>query len=196
MTAMLIADPEKTRSSPDPGDDIHLAQLARSDGRAFSQLYQRHYSRVYSYLLLRTGNVDDAQDLTSQTFIAALEGITRFRGEGSFAAWLLGIAHNKMATHFRHLRPQADLELVDRLKPPGPPLEELVDLHSRLDRVAAALQQIHLDRAEALILRIFTGLSNAETAAVLGRTEAATKMLVYRALQDLRGRLDANGEQS
>jgi RNA polymerase sigma-70 factor (ECF subfamily) len=164
--------------------DSLLAQRARTDPEAFSELYRRHLQRVYAYHYARTGNQADAQDLTSQTFVAALEGLAHYRGEGSFAAWLLSIARNKLADHYRLSRPVDEL---DDAHPAGePPLEELAFDRLQLDQIAQALKKISAERAEALSLRIFASLSVAETARVMGKSEAAVKMLVHRALLDLK----------
>ena len=87
-----------------------LAQRARTDGDAFAELYCRHVPRVYRYHMVHTGNIKDAEDLTSQTFIAAMEGIRSFRGDGSFAAWIMGIAVRKKALFFRRRKPEVPLD--------------------------------------------------------------------------------------
>ena len=61
-------------------DDARLAQQARTDPQAFAELYRRHIRSIYRYHLAHTGDIKDAEDLTSQTFMAALEGIRSFRG--------------------------------------------------------------------------------------------------------------------
>ena len=73
-------------------DDATLAQHARTDPQAFAELYHRHVRSIYRYHLAHTGNVRDAEDLTSQTFMAALEGIRSFRGTGPYITWLIGIS--------------------------------------------------------------------------------------------------------
>ena len=74
-------------------DDAHLAHQARADADAFAELYRRHVTGVYRYHMAHTGNVKDAEDLTSQTFMAALEGIRPIVGQdrlglGSWASLL------------------------------------------------------------------------------------------------------------
>ncbi len=172
-----------------PGDalpDETLARTARRDPTAFVELYRRHVQRVYAYHLARTGSVSDAQDLTSLTFVAALEGIATFRGEGSFAAWLMSIAHYKLVGHYRQRRPQVPLEAAAGLPHPDPAPEEEAEQRERFERVSRALNEISPERCEALVLRLFGGLSAAETARVLGKSQAAVKMLVHRGLGDLR----------
>ena len=81
-------------------DDTSLAQQARRDPEAFAELYHRHLKSVYRYHLAHTGNVKDAEDLTSQTFMAALEGIHSYRGTGPYIAWLMGIASRNDSASF------------------------------------------------------------------------------------------------
>ncbi|MEM9922954.1 MAG: sigma factor [Cyanobacteria bacterium P01_D01_bin.50] len=64
-------------------------------------MYRRHVTNVYRYLFSRVENVDDAQDLTTQTFLAAKESIANYQRRGSLAAWLMGIARHKATDSFR-----------------------------------------------------------------------------------------------
>ncbi len=170
-------------------DDDTLARLARHDSAAFAQLYRRHLDRVYRYLLVRLADVHQAQDLTAQTFLAALEGLARYRGEGEFAAWLLAIARHKAVDAMRHRPPTVPLEDAATMLSRDPSPEQVVAARLRLEQVARALRAIAPERAEALALRVFAGLSPAEIGAVMGKSEAAVKMLVSRAVRDLRQRL-------
>jgi RNA polymerase sigma-70 factor, ECF subfamily len=169
-------------------DEAALAQRAIRDVDAFAELYRRHMTRVYRYHIAHVGNVKDAEDLTSQTFMAALEGIRSFRGRGSFAAWILGIASRKRLMFFRGHKPVVPLDTVLHYPSPERPTDDVAAERLQIETVFLALKQISTDRAEALILTYFSGLSNAEAAHVLKKTEAAVKMLVSRGLQDLRER--------
>ena len=80
-------------------EDAVLVKQAQKDLSAFDGLYRRHVHRVYRYLVVRVGNRQDAQALTTQTFQTALATIRRFPDQGTFAAWLLGIARQKAANH-------------------------------------------------------------------------------------------------
>ena len=169
-------------------DETDLARQAISNGDAFAELYRRHITRVYRYHLAHVGNVKDAEDLTSQTFMAALEGIRSFRGSGSFAAWILGIASKKRLMYFRGRRPEIPLEEAVQYPSLSLPTDKAATQRLQLESVSRALRQISGDRAEALILTYFGGLSHLESARVLNKSEAAVKMLVSRGLQDLRER--------
>lgn len=169
-------------------DEHELARLAISDIDAFAELYRRHITRVYRYHVAHVGNARDAEDLTSQTFIAALEGIRSFRGTGSFAAWILGIASRKRLMFYRGNKPEVPLEVALTYPSPDLPTDKAATQRLEFEAVSRALRQISPERAEALILTYFGGLSHAEAGRVLNKSEAAVKMLVSRGLQDLRER--------
>jgi RNA polymerase sigma-70 factor (ECF subfamily) len=170
-----------------PHDDLQLAKAAHEDADAFAELYRRHLTRVYRYHAAHVGNVKDAEDLTSQTFMAALEGIGSFRGTGSFGAWLMGIATKKRAFFFRTHRFDAAIESAQHVAA-GMPTDKAVYQRIQTETISRALRQISPDRADAISLVYFGGLSNAEAGQALGKSEAAVKMLVSRGLQDLRER--------
>jgi RNA polymerase sigma-70 factor, ECF subfamily len=169
-------------------DDARLAQQARADPEAFAELYRRHVRSIYRYHLAHTGDVKDAEDLTSQTFMAALEGIRSYRGTGPFITWLIGIASRKRALFFRAHRPELPLDAVFHIPNPGTPTDKAAARRIQMDQILGALRNISQDRAEALILCFFSGLSTTEAGLVLGKSETAVRMLISRGLQDLRTR--------
>ena len=183
---MITIMTEKTQSTP--ADETSLAREAAVNADAFAELYRRHVTRIYRYHAAHTGNVKDAEDLTSQTFMAALEGIRSYRGEAPFAAWLMGIASKKRFLFFRVRRPEVTIEAALQIPSPSLPTDKAAMSRLRIESISRALKQISADRAEALILRFFGELSMAETGRVLNKSEAAVKMLVARGLQDLRER--------
>ena len=166
--------------------DQDLAVRARRDRSAFIGLYQRHVKRVYGYLLVRTNNDQEAQDLTSETFLAAMNSITNFRPKGSFYAWLMGIAYHKLVDYYRDLSSEVSLDNLPDPPDPGLTLEKRASRQSELEIVRQAILSLTPDRANAISLRYFAGLNVAETARVMGKTPAAVKMLVMRGLQDIR----------
>src|ERR1051325_4889485 len=113
-------------------DEADLARQAISDVDAFSELYRRHLTRVYRYHIAHTGNAKDAEDLTSQTFMAALEGIRSFRGSGSFAAWIMGIASKKRLMFFRKNGSRLEVPLDETLDHPNLSLPADKEANQRL----------------------------------------------------------------
>ncbi len=172
------------------------AGAERSDSPPpFAELYRQHVGRLYRYALARLGNADDAQDLTAQTFTAALRGLSQYRGDGSVAAWLTSIARNLAASGFRTRRPSLPLDDADDLPAADPSPEDVTSRRLRLEAVLAALDTLPADHAEVIRLRFFGELSTAETAALLGKSEAAVKMTLHRALQTLRRRVAADEQE-
>ena len=169
-------------------DDARLAQHAHSDPQAFAELYRRHMRSIYRYHLAHTGNAGDAEDLTSQTFMAALEGMRSFRGGGPYITWLIGIASRKRALFFRGKKTQIPLDAVLHIPAPSLPTEKAAARRLQMDQLFAALKTISQDRAEAIILCFFSELSTAEAGLVLRKSEAAVRMLISRGLHDLRTR--------
>lgn len=183
LLSTFISD--RTSASIDSNDDEKLVVRAVHDPQAFDELYRRYVERVYAYHLIRTSSREEAEDLTSLTFLSALEGISGYRRQGSFPAWLFSIARRKLADHYR--RPYTlSLDIAEET---GGSLEEAVDHKFRIQQVGRALMTIDPDRVEALSLRIFGQLSTAEISSLLSKSEGAVRNLVYRALQDLRKQL-------
>jgi len=170
-------------------NDARLVSAARQNRSAFVALYRRYLPRVYRYVYRRVGNQQDAEDVTASVFTQALESLEDYREQGSFAGWLFTIAHHRVADYHRQQRERISLEeVVPALSNSGPGPEALALQRDRLKRVAQALDELTPDRQEALALRFFGELSNKEVAQVMGKSEAAVKMLVYRALNQLRRR--------
>jgi RNA polymerase sigma-70 factor (ECF subfamily) len=172
-------------------DERRLVEAAKRDHAAFDQLYRRYVTRIYRYCYTHTNNARDAEDLTTQTFMAAMEGIGRFRGRGSFAAWLFGIAWRKCKDHHRqrYRITQEPLERAEQTPNPDAPDPERGAYHQDiLDCVEQSWSLLSEDRQEVVRLRFWGGLNTAETAAVMGRSKGAVKMLLSRAIADLRER--------
>ncbi len=162
---------------------------------SFLCLYQDHLGAVYRYHLAHTGNVQDAQDLTSESFRAALEGFGAYHPElGSLLAWLMGIARHKLYDHLRRSHPVSDLDDFSDQPDEALSPEETALRGLDIACLAQALALLSADRREALALHFFAGLSLAETAQVMRRGEAAVKKLVQRGLVDLRKELDPQKE--
>jgi RNA polymerase sigma-70 factor (ECF subfamily) len=165
-----------------------LIAHARSDPAAFGVLYERHVDRIYSYVFHRVGNPADAEDLTARTFYRALQAMQSYEDHGApFSAWLYRIAHNLVANWHRD-QSRHDLVSLDGLET-EPSGDSVTTVGVTAAALAAAVRGLEADR-QALLHMKFQGLSNAEIAASLGRSEGAVKSLYHRTLADLRAQLD------
>ncbi len=159
--------------------------------RQFTELYKAHGRDVYSYAYYRVGNHHDAEDLTEQTFLQAYRHFDRAQRESDgrpLRPWLIRIAHNLAANHYRDRarKPQTALDDAGPLAEPHT-TETLVEHRDELTRILDGVQELPGDRREALIMRFALGMDNREIARALGRTDGATKVLLHRAIKQLEG---------
>jgi len=179
----------------DPDDQI--VDAARMDPAAFAVLYRRYRDQVYAYLRARTRTVDDAADLTQQVFLRALDALPRYRGgQDAFVAWLFRIARNAAINLQGRGHPTLSWESVPEALHPladgdvAAGLLRQEDL-ARLHLLVAALPP---DTQDLLALRFSAQLSTPAIAAVIGKSEAATRKRVSRAIRSLQEHYhDASG---
>ncbi|MEN6580485.1 MAG: sigma-70 family RNA polymerase sigma factor [Anaerolineaceae bacterium] len=171
-----------------PNDDA-LVENARHDPDAFAALYRRYLTPVYRYLLIRLGNPQEAEDITSRVFTEALEGLInqRYRENGKFAAWLFTIARRRLIDLYRQ-RPAVSLEEAALFDPDPFDQIQFSDNKTRLKELLSRLDE---DKQELMRLRFAGGLSFAEIAALDGKSEAAVKMMVHRTIHWLRENWEA-----
>jgi RNA polymerase sigma-70 factor (ECF subfamily) len=177
-------------------EEATLIERARSDPEAFGVLYDRHLPRVYRYVYARCGNHTDAEDLTAQTFHRALERFETYEWRGlPFAAWLFRIAHNLIVDRARRGQGSASLDgLGERGFEPagsidGRTFDDGLMRDEAVDAAWLAVRGLPPMQRRAVTLYFSHGLSHAEVGRTIGRSETATKQLVYRAVQTLRSRL-------
>lgn len=171
----------------DASDD-EIAILCSSTPEAFSFLYQRYIGPIYRYVYSRVGNQQDAEDITSSVFLAAFNQIPRYQSQNKFPAWIFTIARNRIADHYRSLNPTLPLDEPREDNKSLDP-EAIVERRLSLERVSQALVALSEDRANAIALCIFGGLSPSEIGEFLGKSEDAVKMLISRGIRDLSDRL-------
>ncbi len=177
-------------------EDEQLVQQARQTPSQFAHLYDRHVTSVYRYLLAKMGNIQDAEDLTSQTFLEALENLERYRGSGDFRAWLFRIARNKSIDHYRkHRRDVSLMEDADFVDNDTVMPDAAAEQAMAFASVVRQLRNLSPDRAEVLSLRLFAELEIKEIAVTLNKPETAVRMLLHRGIRDLQNRVNPNTQE-
>ncbi len=172
-----------------PGNDEALLVSAATDPTHFATLYARYLPRISRYLLHHVATSQDAEDLAATVFARALAGAARYRGEGSVAAWLFSIARHCLSDHYRRTRPMMDIAATAvPLASTEASVEDQVLTQERMAMLTQFVAALPSEQREAVLLRFVGQLRTAEVAQVLGRSEAATKMLVHRAMCALRAR--------
>jgi RNA polymerase sigma-70 factor (ECF subfamily) len=168
---------------------VALVELAqRGDADAFGLLYERYVDLVYRYIYVRVGSPHLAEDLTSETFIRALRRIDTFSWQGKdIAAWFVTIARNLITDNAKSARFRMEVTTADMIdadrRVDGPENEVLA--HLRDARLFEAIKTLKPEQAECVVLRFMQGMSLAETALVIGKSEGAVKQLQLRAMRAL-----------
>ncbi|MCX6400397.1 MAG: sigma-70 family RNA polymerase sigma factor [Propionibacteriales bacterium] len=168
---------------------IGLVELARGgDSEAFGLLYDHYQSSVYRFLYYRTRSVVVAEDLCSETFFRALRNMSSFRWQGKdFGAWLMTIARNLATDHFKAGRTRLELTTEDMGQhddsTEGPENAVLAGLTNEI--LLESLTKLPNEQRDCLIMRFLQGMSIAETAAALGRSDGAIKQLQLRGVRNL-----------
>ncbi|WFE37006.1 ECF subfamily RNA polymerase sigma factor, BldN family [Micromonospora sp. WMMD998] len=201
-TAVLPAVPTATPatgfpSRPDPSDPATevwtLVERAQAgEAEAFGLLYDRYVDTVFRFVYFRVGNRQLAEDLTSDTFLRALKRIGSFTWQGrDLGAWLVTIARNLVADHFKSGRYRLEVTTGDVLDadredrgPEGSPEAAVVE-HITNVALLTAVKQLNPEQQECIVLRFLQGFSVAETARAMGKNEGAIKALQYRAVRAL-----------
>jgi RNA polymerase sigma-70 factor, ECF subfamily len=166
-----------------------LVSAAQRNPAAFAEIYDCYCTPVYRYLYSRVGSQADSEDLTTQTFLAALENLHRYREQGQFAAWLFRIARAKAMDYFRRGKPEVSLESLDIRADESDPLGLVIQRQERV-KIAAIIQNMAVDERELLRLRYVAELSFSEMAALLGKNEAAVKKSHYRLLARIQSQVE------
>jgi len=171
-------------------DLVRRAQ--RREPEAFGQLYEEHFDRIYRYVMLRVRNQADAEDITQQVFLKALENIGSYRWRGMpFASWLFRIAHNLVVDYWKKKSREkvaavAPEEIDQMVEESSNDPATLAELNFDMKQLAAACEQLTDGQREIVSLRFAGGLSVAEAAKVMGKSEGAVKVLHHAALVKLR----------
>jgi RNA polymerase sigma-70 factor, ECF subfamily len=154
--------------------------------RALLALYDNTLHEVYGYLLARCGSTAVAEDLTSETFLAAVDAVRRDAVPHLTAAWLIGVARHKLVDHWRrHEREQRTRAAVDD-NPLTPTVNDDWDVVLDVMVAREALATLRADHRCALTLRYLDGLAVRDVAGYLDRTVGATEVLLVRARAALR----------
>ncbi|MEU5876856.1 ECF subfamily RNA polymerase sigma factor, BldN family [Spirillospora sp. NPDC047279] len=165
-----------------------VLQARDGDAEAFGTLYDHYVDLVYRYVYYRVGAHSLAEDLTSETFLRALRRMRDFNWQGKdFGAWLVTIARNLVADHFKSSRYRLEVCTAELLEPDRPQESpERAVLESMTNKtLLAAVRRLGSEQQECVVLRFLHGLSVAETALVMGKKTGAIKALQYRAVRSL-----------
>ena len=172
-------------------DEESLVRRAQQrDTEAFAQLYETNFDKIYRYVVLKIGNKTEAEDMTQQVFLKALQSISSFRWRGRpFSAWLFRIAHNQIVDYLRKKTRQATMPLdkapaiaISSNSNPQLAVERKLDI----EQLISATRQLTKAQQEVISLRFAGELSIAQAALAMGKSQGAVKALQHSAIVALR----------
>lgn len=164
-----------------------ILERSRRDPRAFGELYEKYFDRIFSFIYRQTDDEDLTADLCSQTFLNALRNIGRYEFRGyPFSAWLYKIATNEVNKHYRKQKTEKVFSIEEMR------IRELIDQanvewdEEVIARLMNYLKDLPTEMLEVLELRFYEDKDFREIAFILDITESGAKMRTYRALDRLR----------
>jgi RNA polymerase sigma-70 factor, ECF subfamily len=191
-----------------PTEDQFLEKLRRGDAMAYERLVAEHSGDVYALLHRLTADVEEARDLTQETFLRAYQSIDRFRGDASLKTWIYRIAINQARNRWRWWRRRkrevtVSLDATDnhREQPPlaatlasknSPSPEQETLAHEREGHLREALDGLRHSYREAVILRDVEGFSYEEIAQMLQISIGTVKSRISRGRVELRRQLEGS----
>lgn len=170
-------------------EDEIIRSASEGDSEAFSLLYERYVSRIYSYIYYRIGSEAEAEDITSRVFYRAFGHISNYVDKGvPFSAWLYRIAHNLIANWHRDTHRRKEVSLEDQIELPAhiDRPEKMIEQTQEMELLLKGIRKLAPERQQLLILKFVEDYSNAEIGEIMGKSEGAIKSLYHRALIALR----------
>lgn len=165
-------------------DSQTVQRALEGDRSALAHIYDACAKPIYRYHYSRMGNAPDAEDLTSQTFMAVIESLPQYQHRNNFTAWVFQIARNKLMDHFRGNHRHGEIHEWVADPAQVDVLEAVVRNESRA-RLKSLLHLLNEEERELIRLRYTAELSFVEIAQLLGRKEDAVRKAIRRILDRL-----------
>lgn len=151
-------------------------------------LFERHKMVLFVYFYKITRNKEASEDLVQNVFLRILKYRTKFSGYGKFTAWMFHIAHNVLVDYFKKKKNCYSIDETNT--------QELIDLNNieedtltneNINLLNIAFQRLSIEQKEVLTLSKYQGLKYKDIGKILGCSESAVKVRVFRALTELKG---------
>ncbi|HJQ47060.1 MAG TPA: sigma-70 family RNA polymerase sigma factor [Amycolatopsis sp.] len=182
-----------TGSGGDADSWLLLAAAREGDPESLAALYRIYATDVRRYIQTRVANRHLAEDFTSEVFVRILRSLGSVsHQEGKFRGWLITISRNIVIDHFksRYNRSEIPVSVLPELGRFEVSAEQAVLRRQLCELVWNGLARLVPDQRDCLRMRFLEGRTVAETAAVLGRSEAAVRQLQHRAMRKLEDLLE------
>lgn len=169
------------------GSDNQLMSEVRSgDLDKLGLLFERYKAALFGYFYRNTRCAETSEDLVQSVFLRILKYKTRFSGQGKFTTWMYHIAHNVFNDHFKKIT-KANSGHTSKAEPEDCETAEKRFLKDeRVQLIERALFRLSKDQREILVLSRYEGMKYREISEILGCSEGAVKVRVFRAITNLK----------
>ena len=193
FSSELYSQSATAEREPYVRDEKTLAEgLKRRDPEAWAALYEECFPRIYRYIVLRVRNQTEAEDMAEQVFLKALESGPSFTWRGApIVSWLFRIARNLVIDYWRGDKSKRTLPLDEYIVSDMVGPETAAERNSDIRQMIQAVSQLTRSQRDVIELRFAGGLSTADVAKILGKSQGAVKVLQHNALVALRKRLSS-----
>ena len=183
---MLLSYRQESCQVQDEEESL-VRRAQEQDSEAFTKLYEKHFTEVYRYVALRIGDRIEAEDVTQQVFVNALQSIGNYKWRGvPFAAWLYRIARNLIIDRSRKLARERVMPLDETMVQADADPALFVEQKLSMEQLSIAIKRLTAAQREVIALRFASGLSTAEVAKTMGKSEGAVKALQHSGVVALR----------
>ena len=167
-----------------------IEKAQKNDPEAFAEIYEEHFDRIYRYIFMRVRNQMEAEDLTQQVFLNALQSISSYSWKGvPFSAWLFRIAHNQIIDYHRKISKIRVVAMESPAAGNDSDPAQIAEQEITLEQIKSAISGLTELQQQVITMRLVSGFSIAETAKAMGKNEGAVKALQHSALEVLRKNL-------
>jgi len=177
------------------GNDLEIRFIERAIQRerdAFAALHDCHLNRIYSYVSFSLKNAPETEDLTQEVFIRAWKNIHKYKITGApFVTWLIAIARNMVADHFRAKKKINTVPLEEEQFTGGEAdPQNLTELRLEREHLRELIRKLKGTKQQVIIMRFIVGMEYREIARLLKKREGAVRVIQFRALKELRALLE------
>ena len=163
-----------------------VAQSQQGDQDAFAVLYRNYVQAIYRYCFFRVQDSDQAEDLTADVFLRAVDGLSRYNERGlPFGAWLFRIAHDRVVDFYRKTGRRPIVELTDAFISDDAGPDVSIEITESRERLYEAISHLTDEQQEVIQFRFMENWSLEDTGRMMNKSANAIKALQHRALQSL-----------
>jgi RNA polymerase sigma-70 factor (ECF subfamily) len=170
-----------------------VERAIRQDREAFAALHDCHFDRIYSYISFSLKNAPEADDLTQEVFIKAWKNIHKYRITGApFITWLIAIARNIVADHFRARKKGNTVPLEDEQFTGAAEADpqNITEVRLEQQHLRELIGKLKGAKQQVILMRFIIGMDYREISRVLKKREGAIRVIQFRALKELRALLE------